>query len=155
MSFSLHSSTENLGGGRRSASVGSNSSSRLSWPVKSSIGLMSSNASARPLSKNHWNESRWMAIKSGRGSASSMLAKDTRSGLRDRGDNGHPPRGFRGGCRAGRRNGEAGQNRGPVLRAGAEGDRTKTPGQDPGCVGARAIQDGGAAVAGRERTATV
>ena len=41
MSFSLHSSTENFGGGRRSASVGSNSSSRLSWPVKSSIGLMS------------------------------------------------------------------------------------------------------------------
>ena len=41
MSFSLHSSTVNFGGGRRSGSVGSNSSSRLSWPVKSSIGLMS------------------------------------------------------------------------------------------------------------------
>src|SRR5579875_2243384 len=88
MSFSLHSSTENLGGGRRSGSDGSNSSSRLSWPVKSSIGLMSANASARPLSRNHWKESRWMAMRSGRGSASSMLAKDTRSGLRDREGNG-------------------------------------------------------------------
>src|SRR6516162_1591060 len=88
MSFSLHSSTENFGGGRRSASVGSNSSSRLSCPVKSSIGLMSLKASARPLSRNHWNESRWMAIRSGSGRASSMLAKETRSGLRDREDNG-------------------------------------------------------------------
>src|SRR5579875_1793912 len=85
MSFSLHSSTENLGGGRRSGSFGSNSSSRLSWPV------MSSNASARPLSKNHWKESRWTAIRSGSGRASSMLAKDTRSGLRDRAGNGLPP----------------------------------------------------------------
>src|SRR5579864_509276 len=88
MSFSLHSSTENFGGGRRSASDGSNSSSRLSWPVKSSMGLMSLNASARPLSRNHWNESRWIAIRSGSGRASLMFAKETRSGLRDREDNG-------------------------------------------------------------------
>src|SRR5579871_4789866 len=88
MSFSLHSSTENLGGGRRSTSVGSNSSSRLSCPVKSSMGLMSSNASARPLSRNHLKESRWIEIRSGSGSASSMLAKVTRSGLRDRTGNG-------------------------------------------------------------------
>src|SRR5271166_6891506 len=88
MSFSLHSSTENFGGGRRSGSVGSNSSSRLSWPVKSSIGLMSLNASARPLLRNHRKESRWMAMRSGKGRASSMLAKETRSGLRDREDNG-------------------------------------------------------------------
>src|SRR6516162_1871783 len=88
MSFSLHSSTENFGGGRRSASVGSNSSSRLNCPVKSSIGLMSLKASARPLSRNHWNESRWMAIRSGSGRASLILAKETRSGLRDREDNG-------------------------------------------------------------------
>src|SRR5215469_8830047 len=88
MSFSLHSSTENFGGGRGSASVGSNSSSRLSWPVKSSTGLMSVKASARPLSRNHWNESRWMAIRSGSGKASLMFAKETRSGLRDREDNG-------------------------------------------------------------------
>src|SRR6516162_6040770 len=88
MSFSLHSSTENFGGGRRSASVGSNSSSRLNCPVKSSIGLMSLKASARPLSRNHWNESRWIAIRSGRGRASLMFANETRSGLRDREDNG-------------------------------------------------------------------
>src|SRR6516165_6371702 len=88
MSFSLHSSTENFGGGRRSASDGSNSSSRLSWPVKSSIGLMSLKASARPLSRNHRNESRWIAIRSGSGRASLMFAKETRSGLRDREDNG-------------------------------------------------------------------
>src|SRR3974390_2173899 len=36
------------------------------------MGLMSLKASARPLSRNHWNESRWMAIRSGRGSASVM-----------------------------------------------------------------------------------
>src|SRR5580704_8276721 len=88
MSFSLHSSTENLGGGRRSGSAGSNSSSRLSCPVKSSIGLMSPKVSARPRSRNHWNESRWIATRSGSGSASSMLAKEKRSGLLDRGDNG-------------------------------------------------------------------
>src|ERR1700735_1240068 len=88
MSFSLHSSTENFGGGRRSASVGSNSSSRLSCPVKSSIGLMSLKASANPLSRNHWKESRWIEMRSGSGSASSMLAKDTRWGLWDRTGNG-------------------------------------------------------------------
>src|SRR6516165_6857401 len=52
------------------------------------MGLMSLKASARPLSRNHWNESRWMAIRSGRGSASVMFANETRSGLRDREDNG-------------------------------------------------------------------
>src|ERR1019366_4520511 len=88
MSFSLHSSTENFGGGRRSGSVGSNSSSRLSWPVKSSIGLMSLNVSARPRSRNHWNESRWMATRSGNGKASSILANEKRSGLLDRVGNG-------------------------------------------------------------------
>ena len=41
MSFSLHSSTENLGGGRRSSSSGSNSSSSCSVSVKSLMGLMS------------------------------------------------------------------------------------------------------------------
>src|SRR6202035_3397710 len=76
------------GGGRRSGSVGSNSSSRLSEPVKSSIGLMSLNASARPLSRNHWKESRWIATRSGSGRASSMLAKEKRSGLLDRAGNG-------------------------------------------------------------------
>src|ERR1039458_8519291 len=49
---------------------------------------MSSNASASPLSRNHWNESRWMAIRSGRGRASSILANEKRSGLWDRAGNG-------------------------------------------------------------------
>src|SRR5580658_5754519 len=88
MSFSLHSSSWNFGGGRRSGSDGSYSSSRLSWPVKSSIGLMSANASARPLSKNQRNESRWMAIRSGRRRTSSRLANEKRSGLLDREGNG-------------------------------------------------------------------
>src|SRR5438477_12369192 len=79
MSFSLHSSTENFGGGRRSTSVGSNSSSRRSCPVKSSIGLMSRNVSASPLSRNHWNESRWTATRSGSGSTSLRFAKEKRS----------------------------------------------------------------------------
>ena len=48
MSFSLHSSTENFGGGRRSSSSGSNSSSSWSVSVKSLIGLMSRKVSARP-----------------------------------------------------------------------------------------------------------
>ena len=56
MSFSLHSSTENFGGGRRSSSSGSNSSSRRSVPLKSSMGLMSRNVSARPVWRNHSKE---------------------------------------------------------------------------------------------------
>ena len=43
MSFSLHSSTVNFGGGRRSSSYGSNSSSSWSASEKSLIGLMSRN----------------------------------------------------------------------------------------------------------------
>src|ERR1700722_13873983 len=84
MSFSLHSSTENFGCGRRSTSPGSNSSSRLSWPVKSSIGLMSAKASARPRSRNQRKESRCTETRSGRARTSSRLAKENRSGLLDR-----------------------------------------------------------------------
>src|SRR5579875_767128 len=79
MSFSLHSSTENLGGGRRSGSSGSNSKINLSWPEKSSIGLMSRKASASPLSRNHLKESRCTEIRSGSGRTSSRLAKLSRS----------------------------------------------------------------------------
>src|ERR1700683_1333238 len=79
MSFSLHSSTENFGGGRRSWSLGSNSKMSLSDPEKSSIGLMSRKASARPLSRNHWKESRWTEIRSGSGRTSSRFAKENRS----------------------------------------------------------------------------
>src|ERR1700722_4402265 len=81
MSFSLHSSTENFGWGRRSTSPGSNSNSRLSWPGKSSIGLMSENASASPRSRNQRNESRWTETRSGGARTSSRLAKENRSGL--------------------------------------------------------------------------
>ena len=56
MSFSLHSSTENFGSGRRSSSSGSNSSSSWSVSVKSLIGLMSRKVSARPFSRNQSNE---------------------------------------------------------------------------------------------------
>src|SRR4029453_17794930 len=54
MSFSLHSSTENLGGGRRSSSSGSNSNSSCNVSLKSLIGEMSWNASALPSCKNHF-----------------------------------------------------------------------------------------------------
>ena len=58
MSFSLHSSTENFGGGRRSSSSGSNSSSSCKASLKSLIGEMSRNVSARPSFKNHSKLSR-------------------------------------------------------------------------------------------------
>src|SRR3954468_23548738 len=87
MSFSLHSSTENLGGGRRSSSSGSNSSSSWSVSVKSLMGLMSWNASARPRSRNQSNESRWMAIRSGSSRTSSRLANEYRSREAGREDN--------------------------------------------------------------------
>src|SRR5579875_59691 len=86
MSFSLHSSTENLGGGRRSWSVGSNSSTSLSEPEKSSMGLMSRKASDRPLSRNHWKESRCTEMRSGSGKTSSRLAKEKRSRVTGRDD---------------------------------------------------------------------
>src|SRR5579875_1576674 len=79
MSFSLHSSTVNFGGGRRSWSVGSNSRISLSDPEKSSIGLISRNVSASPSSRNHRNESRWIEMRSGNGRTSSRLAKEKRS----------------------------------------------------------------------------
>src|SRR5436853_3350480 len=84
MSLSLHSTTENVGGGRRSGSDASNSSSSRSWPVKSSIGLMSRKVSAKPVSRNQRNESRWTAIRSGRGRTSSRLEKETRSRMAGR-----------------------------------------------------------------------
>ena len=52
MSFSLHSSTENLGGGPQVLVVGSNSSSSWSVSLKSLIGLMSRKVSARPWLRN-------------------------------------------------------------------------------------------------------
>ena len=69
MSFSLHSSTENLGGGRRSSSFGSKSSSSIKVSVKSLMGLMSRNVSASPSSRNQRKDSRWTAIRSGSSSA--------------------------------------------------------------------------------------
>src|SRR5438105_6146411 len=79
MSVSLHSSTENLGGGRRSWSSGSNSRRSFRLPVKSSIGLMSRKVSARPLSRKSLKESRWMAMRSGSSRTSSRLANEKRS----------------------------------------------------------------------------
>src|SRR4051794_31947304 len=98
MSLALHSSTEYLGGGRRSMSSGSNSRSSRSSPVKSSIGLMSRKVSARPRSRNHWNESRWMAIRSGRGRTSSRFANEKRSRVAERdGKSLTPQKGEKGG----------------------------------------------------------
>ena len=76
MSFSLHSSTVNFGGGRRSSSSGSNSSSSWSASVKSLIGEMSRNVSASPSLRNHSKLSRWMAMRSGSSSGSARLANE-------------------------------------------------------------------------------
>src|SRR4051812_17603615 len=43
------------------------------------MGLMSRKASARPFSKNHEKESRWIEIRSGRGSTSSSALNENRS----------------------------------------------------------------------------
>src|SRR5579863_10062390 len=88
MSFALQSSIENFGSGRRSTSVGSKSSFRRSWPVKSSIGLMSAKVSASPRLRNQPNESRWTATRSGSSRTSSRFAKEKRSGVRKRDGNG-------------------------------------------------------------------
>src|SRR6476619_1662195 len=87
MSFSLHSSTENLGGGRRSSSSGSNSSSSWSVSVISLMGLMAWKASARPRWRNQSKESRWMAIRAGSSRTSSRLANEYRSREAGREDN--------------------------------------------------------------------
>src|SRR5579862_1786817 len=87
MSFALQSSIENFGSGRRSTSVGSKSSFRRSWPVKSSIGLMSAKVSASPRLRNQPNESRWTATRSGSSRTSSRFAKEKRSGVRKRDGN--------------------------------------------------------------------
>ena len=76
MSFSLHSSTVNFGGGRRSSSSGSNSSSSWSASEKSLIGLMSRNVLARPSFKNQSKLSRWIAMRSGSSRGSTRLAKE-------------------------------------------------------------------------------
>ena len=55
--------------------------------MKSSIGLMSEKASARPRSRNQRKESRWTETRSGRARTSSRLAKENRSGLLEREDN--------------------------------------------------------------------
>ncbi|SRR5688572_29780219 len=89
MSFSLHSSTENLGGGRRSSSSGSNSSSSWRVSVKSLIGLMSLKVSARPWCRNHSKLRRWMAMRSGSSSGSTRLANEYRSRRVEREDNGY------------------------------------------------------------------
>ncbi len=76
MSFSLHSSTPNFGGGHRSSSLGSNSSSRRSDPLKSSMGLMSRNVSVRPWERNHSNDDVWTEVRSGRVRTSSKFANE-------------------------------------------------------------------------------
>src|SRR5207302_4477957 len=49
------------------------------------MGLMSPKVSASPWSRNHLNESRWMAMRSGRARTSSRLAKEKRSRVAERG----------------------------------------------------------------------
>src|SRR5205823_1556254 len=74
MSRSRHSSSEYFGGSKMWSE-----SSSLSWPVKSSIGEMSERTSATPCSRNHSNDSRCTAIRSGSWSTSRSLEKERRS----------------------------------------------------------------------------
>src|SRR4249920_1178726 len=74
MSRWRHSSSEYFGGSKMWSE-----SSSLSWPVKSSIGEMSERTSATPCSRNHSNDSRCTAIRSGSWSTSRSLEKERRS----------------------------------------------------------------------------
>ena len=76
MSLSLHSSIVNFGGGHRSSSVGSNSSSNESVSLKSVMGLRSRNVSATPSALNHSNDFRWMSMRWGSGRTSSRLPNE-------------------------------------------------------------------------------
>ena len=67
------------GGSPKRCSV--NSSAR--YPVKSSIGEISSKISFRPFSRNHLKDSCWTASSSGRGSTSGILANDRRWATRE------------------------------------------------------------------------
>src|SRR6476661_912734 len=51
----------------------------MTLPVKSLIGLISSNSSRRPFSTNHWNESSWSSIRFGIGRTSGIRAYDLRA----------------------------------------------------------------------------
>src|SRR5205823_13101997 len=62
------------------------------------MGLMSAKVSASPLSRNHWNEARWMEIRSGRGRTWLRLAKEKRSRATERGK--ATPQGANGGAGA-------------------------------------------------------
>src|SRR6476469_7823965 len=79
MSFSLHSSTVNFGGGRRSSSSGSDSSSSWRASEKSLIGEMSRKVSASPALRNHSKLSRCTAMRSGSSNGSTRLANEYRS----------------------------------------------------------------------------
>ena len=79
MSRSRHSSSEYFGGSK-TWSV----SSSLSWPVKSSMGEMSERTSATPCSRNHSNESRCTAMRSGSSRTSRSFENERRS--RDAGE---------------------------------------------------------------------
>ena len=73
MSFSLHSSSEYFGG-----SNSGSASSSFKEPVKSSMGEMSVRVSAIPSSRNHLNESRCTATRSGSGMTSRSFANEKR-----------------------------------------------------------------------------
>src|SRR5882724_1647316 len=73
MSFSLHSSSEYFGG-----SNSGSASSNFREPVKSSMGEISVRVSAMPSSRNHLNESRCTATRSGSGMTSRSFANEKR-----------------------------------------------------------------------------
>src|SRR5918999_1006343 len=74
MSFSLHSSSSNLGSSKRCER---NWSAR--FPVKSSTGEMSLSVSPSPLSRNQSNDSFWTEMRLGGGRTSASFAKERRS----------------------------------------------------------------------------
>ena len=95
MSRSRHSSSECFGGSKTWSA-----SSSFSWPVKSSIGEMSRRTSATPSSRNHSNDLRWTAMRSGRARTSRSLPNEKRS--RDARRANVTPQGFMVMCRRAR-----------------------------------------------------
>ena len=76
MSFSLHSSTENFGGGRRSSSIGVELELELQRLGEVLDRDDVAERFGEPSLRNHSKLSRWMAIRSGSSSGSARLANE-------------------------------------------------------------------------------
>src|SRR3954447_22055168 len=86
---------------------------------------MSRKVSASPWSRNHLNESRWTATKSGKGRTSSRLAKENRSRAMERAAKGFLLRG----------RGEARRERGRAAAASSDAETRSGRARQPASVG--------------------